>query len=124
MTAGELAEALAAVDPDTEVRLATQPAWPLQYGVDGVVAIKAPGGEAGIVVYLGEGAPPSDDESPYVPQEVADTLGWSDSHSVRDDCSRCGVAISLQPEHSRPVACSACGGDGGVILVEPRTEWA
>lgn len=37
MTVSELIEQLEDFDPDTEVRLGTQPAWPMQFGVAGVV---------------------------------------------------------------------------------------
>lgn len=33
MTAAELIEYLEGLDPETEIRLATQPSWPLEYGV-------------------------------------------------------------------------------------------
>lgn len=38
MTVGELIEHLEQYDEDMEVRLMTQPSWPLQCGVQGVVA--------------------------------------------------------------------------------------
>ena len=37
MTVGELIELLEDFDPETEVRLGTQPNWPLQYHIAGVV---------------------------------------------------------------------------------------
>jgi hypothetical protein len=68
MTAAELIEALADVDPDAEVRLAHQPRWPLEYGLADAVPIDS---DDGPVVYLVEGA-----QLGYLPGEAADALGW------------------------------------------------
>lgn len=96
MTVGELLELLEGVDQDAEVRLATQPSWPLQYKVRGVVtpddvreASEEMCQECGYfngchkdecpvadeepeeipnIVYIVEGNQPSD--SPYLPGDV------------------------------------------------------
>ena len=65
MTVSQLMEILQDLDPDTEVRLATQPSWPFEHEL----------AEVGItddVVYLAEGS-----QVGYLPSAIADGLGWS-----------------------------------------------
>lgn len=119
MTVGELLEALEGMDADVEVRLATQPAWPLQYGVNGAVAIIDPD-TAQTIVYLGEGDTPTADESPYVPAAVADAL-WGEQ-PVRTDCPGCDAPIVVPAEpdadtwRTPPYCCGNCGGSAPVSL--------
>lgn len=75
MTVAELIDRLSEMDPEAQVRLATQPAWPLQFEVGDVV----PGAETpadaahdgrGPIVWLTEGGHPT--SSPYAPASVFD----------------------------------------------------
>jgi len=75
MNVGELIERLQDLDPQAEVRLATQPSWPLQFHVQGVaIAPDAPDNDDdsaatdGNVVYIVEGEPVS--QTPYAPSWV------------------------------------------------------
>lgn len=68
MTVGELIDMLESMDNrDAEVRLATQPAWPLAYNVAGVIADPdiADDDEALEIVWIVEGDHP--DGTPYAP---------------------------------------------------------
>jgi len=58
----DLIEELEACDPDAEVRLAQQPAWPFEYAIDR---------DHAAVVYIGEGA-----QLGYLPEPVRQQLGW------------------------------------------------
>lgn len=117
MTVGELLEALEAVNPDAEIRLATQPGWPLQYAVNGAVALTNPG-TADTIVYLGEGDTPRADESPYVPTAVAHAL-WGEQ-PVRTNCPGCDANIVVPTDaaigQTQPYNCGNCGGSAPVIL--------
>lgn len=39
MTVGQLLEMLEGIDPATEVRFASQPSWPFEYGIEGVYVV-------------------------------------------------------------------------------------
>lgn len=71
MTVRELIEALQVMDYDAEVRLATQPHWPLAFSVRGVVADEWVNDEdtAEPVVWIVEGNHPSQ-ASPYAPSDA------------------------------------------------------
>lgn len=69
MTVLELIEELGFLNPDAEVRLATQPSWPLEHNIRGIVEVEDE--EERLVVYLGEGR-----QIGYLPGEAADALGW------------------------------------------------
>ena len=57
VTVVDLIEELEACDPDAEVRLAQQPAWPFEYAIDREhAAVQVQSGDGDPVVYLGEGA--------------------------------------------------------------------
>jgi hypothetical protein len=64
MTVQELIDALSAMDPEAEVRLAQQPGWPFECSVGEVL-------EADGVLYVGEGC-----QIGYLPGEVRSALGW------------------------------------------------
>lgn len=77
-TVGDLIAALECYDPDTQVRLASQPGWPFEYTI-GEVALTPddaerndaePAGEP--VVWIGEGR-----QVDYLPPLASDALGWS-----------------------------------------------
>ena len=53
-----------------EVRIATQPSWPLVHGISRVVVDEETG-----IVYIGEGSR-DEDESPYLAGVVSELLGW------------------------------------------------
>jgi len=102
MTVGELREALEDFDEDTEVRLAIQPRYPMQYTVGEVAEVELgedesrdtecrecggegcencggsgtvePDGETHKVVYIAEGSDVR--EAPYLPGLAARALGW------------------------------------------------
>ena len=67
MTAGELKEILEMVDDDTEVRLASQPSWPLEYAISDLYHVSAKDN----VLYLAE-----ERQLGYLSGEVAESLGW------------------------------------------------
>lgn len=74
----ELLEALAEMPEDAEVRLASQPAWPMEFRLDGPVFVdeaqiaRSPGDDwPGAVVYLTEA-----EHLGYLPGFVARELGW------------------------------------------------
>lgn len=52
MTAGELSRFLEDLDPDTEIRIAVQPSYPMSYAIGGFEEVME---EGGIVAYLTEG---------------------------------------------------------------------
>jgi hypothetical protein len=65
-------EALSELPEDAEVRLASQPSWPMEFGLDGPTFIAAEQDDtAGAVVYLAEAA-----HLGYLPGFVARELGW------------------------------------------------
>ncbi|MFI9452505.1 hypothetical protein [Amycolatopsis sp. NPDC052450] len=69
-TVGELIAALDHYDPAAPVRLATQPAYPLENLLARVVCIQDRADQP--VVWLG-----ASDQVGYVPAPVTDALGWS-----------------------------------------------
>jgi hypothetical protein len=71
VTVTDLIQELEGRDPDAEVRLAQQPAWPFEYAIDPGNAIVEVDLDGGPVVYLGEGA-----QLGYLPQPVREQLGW------------------------------------------------
>ena len=80
MNVQELIDQLQDMDPDAEVRLATQPSYPLQAKVSTVAEVfldsDADEGieEPRTAVYLSEGGEPED--GPYLNAEAAAELGW------------------------------------------------
>jgi hypothetical protein len=72
ITVVELIEELEACDPDAEVRIAQQPAWPFEYAIDPAnAAVQVQSGDDEPVVYIGEGA-----QLGYLPGTVREHLGW------------------------------------------------
>jgi len=70
----ELLEALAELPEDAEVRLASQPSWPMEFRLDGPTFVdeeQDEDGSAGPVVYLTEA-----EHVGYLPGFVARELGW------------------------------------------------
>ena len=86
MQVRELMELLEGMDPDAEVRFASQPSWPFEYAINEVVEIGPPdedeadedeelpdfGDEPTSVVYLVEGT-----QLGYLPRHVKSEIGWS-----------------------------------------------
>lgn len=68
MTVEELIEELQGMDQDAEVRFASQPSWPFEYSINGVVQTTVKDQDT---VYLEEGR-----QVGYLPKEAADELGW------------------------------------------------
>lgn len=54
----------------TEVHLATQPSWPLEWSIGNVIAVTSDEGEPAIA-YISEGT-----HQGYLPGDVARELGW------------------------------------------------
>lgn len=74
MTVKELIEELEYLDPNTEVRFASQPNWPFEYDIRGVVVAGVENRrteEVTEIVYLEEGR-----QIGYLPQEAKDELCW------------------------------------------------
>ena len=72
MTVGELIEELKYMDEDATVRFASQPSWPFEYSINGVVqTIVDNRGNEEDIVYLEEGR-----QVGYLPKEAKDELGW------------------------------------------------
>ena len=72
MTVIELIEELKYMDEDATVRFASQPSWPFEYSINGVVqTIVNNRGNEEDIVYLEEGQ-----QIRYLPKEAADELGW------------------------------------------------
>ena len=77
MTVGELKELFDQMDPDTEVRLAMQPAWPFEYSINDYAIIDTSEEEdfakddGKSVLYLTEGR-----QIGYLPKQVCDEIGW------------------------------------------------
>ena len=72
MTVGELIQELKYMDEDAKVRFASQPSWPFEYSIYGVVqTIVDHKGLAQDIVYLEEGR-----QVGYLPKEAKDELGW------------------------------------------------
>jgi hypothetical protein len=68
MTVRELMEELRLADQDATVRFASQPSWPFEYSINGVVPTIVDGKD---MVYLEEGR-----QVGYLPSEAKDELGW------------------------------------------------
>ena len=68
MTVGELIHELKYMDEGATVRFASQPSWPFEYSIYGVVPTIVDGKD---MVYLEEGR-----QVGYLPREVKDELGW------------------------------------------------
>jgi len=74
MNVQELIYELEQMDPNSEVRFASQPAWPFEYSVDGVVPVGDDEEADHIdvqVVYLVEGT-----QLGYLPEEAREEIGW------------------------------------------------
>ena len=77
MTVRELIEELKYMDEDATVRFASQPSWPFEYSISGVIqtTVDKPGeytwNRQEDVVYLEEGR-----QIGYLPKEAKDELGW------------------------------------------------
>ena len=77
MTVGELINELKYMDEGATVRFASQPSWPFEYSIHGVIQITVdkPGeytwNRQEDVVYLEEGR-----QVGYLPKEAKDELGW------------------------------------------------
>ncbi len=73
MTVGELIQELKYMDEDATVRFASQPSWPFEYSINGVVqtTVRDRNDEKEDIVYLEEGR-----QVGYLPKEAKDELGW------------------------------------------------
>jgi hypothetical protein len=71
VTVTDLIHELEACEPDAEVRLAQQPAWPFAYAIDPGNAAVPVDLDGTNVVYLGQGA-----QLGYLPEPVRHQLGW------------------------------------------------
>ena len=72
MTVGELIHELKYMDEDATVRFASQPSWPFEYSISGVVQTTVNYNEnERDMVYLEEGR-----QVGYLPSEAKDELGW------------------------------------------------
>lgn len=75
MTVAEMIERLSQFDPEMDVRIAAQPAWPFEHEVGPIVDAPSDYEETGdgpAVVYIGEGY-----QIGYLPSLAAIELGWS-----------------------------------------------
>ena len=64
MTIEELIQELEGIDPELEISFASQPSWPFEYSIGGVV-------ESNGKAWLVEGQ-----QLGYLPGEVKDEIGW------------------------------------------------
>ncbi len=85
MTVQDLINLLKRMDPDAEVRFASQPSWPFEYEINDVVEVQPPnedeydddeeapdlGDDPVAVVYLVEGS-----QLGYLPSHVKSEIGW------------------------------------------------
>ncbi len=73
MTVRELIEELRLADQDATVRFASQPSWPFEYSIYGVVqtTVKDREDNEQEMVYLEEGR-----QVGYLPSEAKEELGW------------------------------------------------
>jgi len=92
MNVREMIEMLEGFDPDAEIRLASQPSWPMQHYIAEVAEVELPlcricdedeedddcdcDGETQTMIYIGEGDQPYSD--PYLPGAARRELGWGD----------------------------------------------
>jgi len=67
VTAQDLIEVLEGLNPDSEVLLAMQPAWPFEYSIGNIIEYpEAPQGDDATKIYIGEGQ-----QLGYLAEEVA-----------------------------------------------------
>ncbi len=73
MTVRELIEELRLMDQDAKVRFASQPSWPFEYSIYGVIQTTVRDREDNEIdmVYLEEGR-----QVGYLPKEAKEELGW------------------------------------------------
>ncbi len=73
MTVGELIHELKYMDEGATVRFASQPSWPFEYSIDGVIqtTVRDSGDWEEDIVYLEEG-----EQVGYLPSEAKKELGW------------------------------------------------
>ena len=74
MTGADLMYELEQLNPDAQVRFASQPSWPFEYSIYSVVQVEIEDRSTGDVVetvYLEEGR-----QIGYLPKEAKDELGW------------------------------------------------
>lgn len=72
MTVRELIEELRLMDQDATVRFASQPSWPFEYSIHGVVQTTVNyNDDERDIVYLEEGR-----QVGYLPSEAKQELGW------------------------------------------------
>ena len=74
MTVADLIAELEFMNPDTEVRFASQPSWPFEYSIDDIVEVeveKRNTDETETVVYLAEGR-----QLGYLPGAAKNELMW------------------------------------------------
>ena len=74
MTVADLMYELEQLNPDAQVRFASQPSWPFEYSIYNVVQVEIEDRSTGDVVetvYLEEGR-----QIGYLPKEAKDELGW------------------------------------------------
>lgn len=73
MTVGELINELKYMDEGATVRFASQPSWPFEYSINGVVQTTVKDREENEknMVYLEEGR-----QVGYLPSEAKEELGW------------------------------------------------
>jgi hypothetical protein len=74
MTVADLIYELEQMNPEAEVRFASQPSWPFENDIDSVVSVEIKNprtGEDVEVVYLEEGR-----QIGYLPDEACQELGW------------------------------------------------
>ncbi len=73
MTVRELIQELKYMDEDAKVRFASQPSWPFEYSIYGVVqtTVKDIRDNEEDIVYLEEGQ-----QIGYLPSEAREELGW------------------------------------------------
>ena len=72
MTVKELIEELRLFDQEAQVRFASQPSWPFEYSINGVVQTTVrEHNNKYKAVYLEEGR-----QLGYLPTEASDELGW------------------------------------------------
>ena len=71
MTVKELIEKLEYLDPDAEVRFASQPNWPFEYDIRSISQEVMVNSHQDSVVYLEEGR-----QIGYLPEPAKNILGW------------------------------------------------
>jgi len=74
MTVAQLIEELQQMNPDAQVRFASQPSWPFEYSIASVVSVEVENRRTYVeeeVVYLEEGS-----QLGYLPGEVKNELDW------------------------------------------------